>query len=106
MKVAVLGGGPAGLATALRLLQQGATVTLFERSDSLGGLAGSFDFEGLRVEKYYHFICVGDTGIVEMAQELGLTIRWTATETSFFHEGQHYGFSSALDLLRFRPIPF
>jgi protoporphyrinogen oxidase len=106
MKVAVLGGGPAGLATGLRLLQQGVDVTLFERAGTLGGLAGSFDFDGLRVEKYYHFICAGDDGIVALAGELGLQIRWKATRTSFFHEGRHYGFSSALDLLRFGPVPF
>ncbi|RUS46851.1 glutamate synthase subunit beta [Cohnella sp. AR92] len=37
-KVAVVGSGPAGLATAAQLNKAGHTVTVFERSDRLGGL--------------------------------------------------------------------
>lgn len=37
--VAVVGGGPAGLATAARLRQHGHDVTIFERHEHLGGLA-------------------------------------------------------------------
>ena len=36
-EVAVVGGGPAGLACAIRLLERGHTVTMFEKSDRLGG---------------------------------------------------------------------
>ncbi len=36
-RVAVVGGGPAGLACAIRLLERGHAVTLFEKSDRLGG---------------------------------------------------------------------
>lgn len=36
-RVAVAGGGPAGLAASIRLLEQGCEVDLFERSHSLGG---------------------------------------------------------------------
>ena len=35
--VIVVGGGPGGLATALRLLGQGYTVQLFESADRVGG---------------------------------------------------------------------
>ena len=41
-RVAVLGGGLAGLAAALRAADAGHTVTLVERRARLGGLAGSF----------------------------------------------------------------
>jgi len=37
-KVAVVGGGPAGLACAFYLARQGHAVTLFERGDDLGGV--------------------------------------------------------------------
>ena len=37
-KVAVIGSGPAGLATAQQLARVGHTVTLFEKSDRIGGL--------------------------------------------------------------------
>ncbi len=36
-KVAILGGGPAGLRAAIFAAEQGHTVTLYEKSDSLGG---------------------------------------------------------------------
>jgi squalene-associated FAD-dependent desaturase len=41
-KVAVVGGGLAGLAAAQRLAMRGAQVTLFEAKRELGGRAGSF----------------------------------------------------------------
>lgn len=37
-KVAVVGGGPAGMATAFFLARQGASVTLFEKREKLGGI--------------------------------------------------------------------
>ena len=37
--VAVIGGGPAGLACAFFLMRAGAKVTIFERKESLGGVA-------------------------------------------------------------------
>ena len=40
-KVAVVGGGPAGLACAIRLLERGHEVALFEKSDRLGGTPNS-----------------------------------------------------------------
>lgn len=45
--VVVLGGGPAGCGAAYQLRRTGkATVTLLERSDALGGNAGSFQWGG------------------------------------------------------------
>ncbi|GAB4503371.1 MAG: hypothetical protein Fur0043_03630 [Anaerolineales bacterium] len=38
-KVAVVGGGPAGLGAAAALAQMGYAVTIFERSEKLGGMA-------------------------------------------------------------------
>jgi protoporphyrinogen oxidase len=43
-KIAVLGGGPMGLAAAWHLLKQGHQVSLFEAGDRLGGMSASFDF--------------------------------------------------------------
>ena len=38
-KVAVVGSGPAGMATAAQLNKAGHTVTVYERADRIGGLA-------------------------------------------------------------------
>src|SRR5215207_6234537 len=50
----VLGAGPAGLAAAWRAARRGMKVTLLERADRVGGLAGSFDVAGLRVDHGSH----------------------------------------------------
>jgi protoporphyrinogen oxidase len=50
----VLGAGPAGLAAAWRAALRGLKVTLLERADRVGGLAGSFDVAGCRVDHGSH----------------------------------------------------
>ena len=50
----VVGGGPAGLATALAAARQGRTVRLVERSDHLGGMAASIEVGGQRVDLGSH----------------------------------------------------
>jgi len=49
-RVAVLGGGFAGLAAALRLAAAGADVTLLEREPRLGGKAGEWRSHGFRFD--------------------------------------------------------
>jgi 2,4-dienoyl-CoA reductase-like NADH-dependent reductase (Old Yellow Enzyme family)/thioredoxin reductase len=44
MKVAVVGGGPAGMKSAIDLFDRGHTVTLFEGSDELGGAIKHADY--------------------------------------------------------------
>lgn len=48
--VAIVGGGIAGLATAALLAADGHEVDLFERSDALGGRAGSLAVDGFRFD--------------------------------------------------------
>jgi protoporphyrinogen oxidase len=50
----VLGAGPAGLGAALRAARRGLGVTVIERSDVVGGAAGSFTLEGVRVDHGSH----------------------------------------------------
>jgi protoporphyrinogen oxidase len=50
----VLGAGPAGLAAAWRAARRGLKVTLLERADRVGGLAGSFEVAGQRVDHGSH----------------------------------------------------
>ena len=47
-------------------------MTLLESGPLLGGLASSFDVQGVRIERYYHFICRGDDDLVDTLAELGL----------------------------------
>ncbi|HYN99912.1 MAG TPA: FAD-dependent oxidoreductase, partial [Actinomycetota bacterium] len=50
----ILGAGPAGLGAAYRAAQGGHCVTVLERSGRVGGLAGSFEVGGLRVDHGSH----------------------------------------------------
>ncbi len=53
-EVAILGAGPAGLAAAFRLAQAGREVVVLERGTVPGGLAGSFEVAGVRVDHGSH----------------------------------------------------
>ena len=70
---AVIGAGPMGLAAADRLAQAGHRVTVVEADDRLGGMSAAFDFDGLRLERYYHFICKTDYPLFETLREFGLS---------------------------------
>jgi protoporphyrinogen oxidase len=104
--VGIVGGGPAGLALADDLSRADWSVTLFEAAPELGGLARSFRFGDISIERYYHFICAGDTDYFSKISELGIAdrLRWNSTRMGFFFHGKMYPFSSALDLLRFDGI--
>lgn len=57
---AIVGSGPMGLMAAMELLKKGHQVDVYERDDRIGGMSADFDFDGLRIERYYHFICKTD----------------------------------------------
>ena len=50
--VAVIGGGPAGLAAALSASREGATVLLIEREARLGGILKQCIHDGFGVVRY------------------------------------------------------
>ncbi|HEY7514104.1 MAG TPA: FAD-dependent oxidoreductase, partial [Vicinamibacteria bacterium] len=102
----VIGGGPAGIKAAHVLQKEGASVTLLESAPVLGGLASSFDVQGVRIERYYHFICRGDDDLVDTLQELGLGSRlhWIRSRMAYFVNGTLYPFLTPWELVRFRPL--
>lgn len=56
MKVAVIGGGWAGLAAAVELTASGAEVTLFEAGRVLGGRARGVNIDGHRLDNGQHIL--------------------------------------------------
>jgi protoporphyrinogen oxidase len=52
--IVVVGAGPAGLAAAWQAARAGHEVTVVERADAVGGMAGSFEVAGLRVDHGSH----------------------------------------------------
>ena len=45
---------------------------MFERSPDLGGLVGTFDFDGTPVDRFYHVVLPTDDRVLGLADELGL----------------------------------
>lgn len=101
--VAVIGTGPMGLMAALELLRAGHAVDLYERDDRIGGMSASFDFDGLQIERYYHFICKTDEPLFGLLADLGLSssLKWTDTRMGYYFEGKLYPWGTPYALLSF-----
>ena len=103
LNIAVIGAGPMGLAAAHRLSQAGHRVTVLEADNRIGGMSAAFDFDGLQLERYYHFVCKTDVPLFEALAAFGLSdrLKWTDTELGFYYNGQWYDWGKPLALLRF-----
>jgi protoporphyrinogen oxidase len=101
--IGIVGGGILGMSAAYRLAQAGAKVALFERAPDLGGLVGSFDFEGHRVDRFYHVILPKDHRVVGLANELGLgeRFRFRPTKVGFYDSGRVFSMTSPKEFLTF-----
>ncbi|MCG6936457.1 MAG: NAD(P)/FAD-dependent oxidoreductase [Proteobacteria bacterium] len=102
-RVAVIGAGVMGLACAYELLKKGHAVDIYEADDRVGGMSAHFDFDGLSLERFYHFVCKPDQTLFEYLDELGLSdkLRWVPTKMGYFYEGQLYSWGNPVALLTF-----
>lgn len=74
-RVAVIGGGLAGITAALRCADAGCAVTLFEARPQLGGLTHSFGRGELRVDNGQHVFLRCCTSYLALLDRLGVTDR-------------------------------
>jgi protoporphyrinogen oxidase len=107
--VGIVGGGILGMTAAYRLAQEGVHVALFERAADLGGLVGSFDFDGRAVDRFYHVILPSDDRVIGLAEELGLgdRFRFRPTKVGFYDDGRLFSMTSPKEFLTFpvlRPL--
>lgn len=105
-RIAVIGGGIMGVTLAYKLSQHGLNVTIFERGDNLGGLAGFMPYDGLRIDRFYHTILSSDMTMQALIEESGVRDRlhFTATKQGFYDNGQHYPFNTPVDFMLFPPL--
>jgi len=105
-RIAVLGGGIAGLACAFFLVRRGCLPVVFEASGKLGGLGRSFEYAGTTLDCFYHVILDSDEDLRGLIGELGLAdhLIWRETTMGFHIGGRLYGFNTPLDVLRFRAL--
>src|SRR5262245_48005840 len=102
--VGIVGGGILGMTSALRLAQAGVHVALYERAPDLGGLVGSFDFNGHDVDRFYHVVLPTDDRVIGLAEELGLgedQWRFRPTKVGFYGDGRLFSMTSPKEFLTF-----
>lgn len=105
-KIAVLGAGPMGLAVAYQLTLEGYHPVLFEADDRVGGMTACFDFNGLQIERYYHFHCISDHAFLAVLEELGIAnkMHWTETKMGYWYENRLQPWGNPIALLTFRGL--
>jgi protoporphyrinogen oxidase len=107
-KVAILGAGPMGLAVAYQLARDGHQPVVFEADDRVGGMTASFDFSGLKIERYYHFHCISDHAFLKILDELGLSnqMHWVSTKMGYWYQNQLQAWGNPIALLKFQGLSF
>ena len=102
-RVAVIGAGVMGLATAYHALKAGHNVVVYEADKVPGGMAAHFDFGGLSLERYYHFVCKADRPTFELMGQLGIAdkMRWVPTRMGVYTGGRLHKWGDPIALLKF-----
>lgn len=102
-KVVVIGAGAMGLAAAYRAAKDGHQVNLLEAAPEPGGMAGHFDFDGVSLERFYHFVCRTDYPTFDLLKELGLSdaMKWRPTSMGVFAGGKLHRWGDPIALLKF-----
>lgn len=92
-----------GLAVAYQLARDGHRPVVFEADDRVGGMTAIFDFNGLAIERFYHFHCTSDSAFLQVLQELDIADRmhWVETKMGYFYEGALHPWGNPVALLKF-----
>lgn len=105
-RIAVLGAGPMGLAVAYQLVLDGYKPVVFEADDRVGGMAACFDFDGLEIERYYHFHCISDHAFLQMLDELDIShkMRWVETKMGYWYQNRLQPWGNPIALFNFKGL--
>ena len=105
-RIAVLGAGPMGLAVAYQLAKDGHEPVVFEADDRVGGMTATFDFNGLEIERYYHFHCISDHAFLTMLDELNIQdkMHWVETKMGYWYQNRLQAWGNPLALLTFKGL--
>tara|TARA_A100001037_G_scaffold67992_1_gene60468 strand:+ start:299 stop:1615 length:1317 start_codon:yes stop_codon:yes gene_type:complete len=106
MKIAVIGAGATGLATAYYLSKKEHKVTIYESSNYIGGHASTFEINGTPIERAYHHWFRNDYEILQLCEEIGLSdqIGWHNSKVGTLFQGKIYNFNSPIDILKYTPL--
>jgi protoporphyrinogen oxidase len=103
MKIAIIGAGFTGLASAYELTKQHHEVVVFEKDSQPGGLAvgykeANWDWS---LEKHYHHWFTNDKSILSLAKEINYEVIIKRPKTSVFIENKIYQLDSPITVLLF-----
>jgi len=109
-QIAIIGAGVGGMAAAWDFVRAGHTVTIFEGSDTVGGLASGFRKPGWdwSVEKFYHHWFQTDKDMLGLIKELGWSdkVIFPLPKTVVYYNGSFYPLDSPLAALTFPGFKF
>jgi len=102
MRICVLGGGLCGLVASLRL-SGSSDVTILERNREPGGCLSSYRLDGAWVERFYHHCFAGDTRLLALLDETGLSgrLEWLRGTTGSFAGGRVHRLNTPVEILRY-----
>jgi protoporphyrinogen oxidase len=103
---AIIGGGIGGVTLAYELAKAGVEVTIYERGAQVGGLATFLNYNGVRIDRFYHTILSSDLSMQKLIEETGVkdVLHFTETKQGFYDNGHVYPFNTPVDFLKFPPL--
>lgn len=91
LNIAIIGAGVTGMSAAWDLIRAGHSVTIYEATDRVGGLAAGFkdDKWDWTLEKFYHHWFEGDSDMLGLIDEIGQSenVIFKRPKTSFWVDG-------------------
>jgi squalene-associated FAD-dependent desaturase len=100
IKVAIIGGGLAGLAAASELSSRGINVTVFETAPQLGGRARSVHWKGLILDNGQHILLGAYHQTLQLMKKIGLN-----AEESLLRQSLNLNMHHAIHLKSYKSLP-
>ncbi|MDD1725176.1 MAG: NAD(P)/FAD-dependent oxidoreductase [Methanospirillum sp.] len=102
MHIAIIGGGLTGIAAGYKLSPD-HQVTVYEKTEDIGGLLSYYRWNGYSVERFYHHFFSGDDTLLSLLYELHLAdnVVWLKGSTGTFKDGRIYPLTTPGEILRY-----